>query len=155
MTESPQDAAMKLPPPLIFVIGLLVGFAITYFVPTPSISFPGSTGLGSALIAIGLATIVLSGRTFRRSGTTVLPGQPATRLVIAGPYRYSRNPIYAGMSSTYLGIAILLHSLWIIVLLPAVLWVLFRTVVRSEEEYLERRFGDDYLNYKRSVRRWL
>ena len=155
MTEPAKDAAMKFPPPLIFALGLLVGFATTYFIPTPFVRFTGSVGFGSGLIVIGLAAIVFSGRTFRRSGTTVLPGQPANRFVIVGPYRYSRNPIYAGMSSVYLGIAILLHSLWIMVLLPAVLGVLFRTVVRSEEEYLERRFGDEYITYKRSVRRWL
>ncbi|MGD1095974.1 MAG: hypothetical protein ABSB35_28775 [Bryobacteraceae bacterium] len=61
------------------------------FIPTLFVSFPGSVGVGWALIVLGLLLALAAGRTLRRAGTTVLPGKPSTRLVVAGPYSFTRN----------------------------------------------------------------
>src|ERR687893_292903 len=71
------------------------------------------------------------------------------------PYRYSRNPGYLSLTMLYVGIAILRNALWAIPLLLLVVYVIQREVIEREERYLERTFGEEYLAYKRRVRRWV
>jgi protein-S-isoprenylcysteine O-methyltransferase Ste14 len=99
-----------------------------------------------ALSAIGL---------FRQAGTSLLPHRPAARLVVTGPYRYSRNPMYLALTALYLGVTLLANSIWILLLLPIVLALLQITVIRREERYLESAFGPAYREYRARVRRWL
>ena len=106
-------------------------------------------------MAIGFALVVLSARRFRLAGTSVVPGRPATALISAGPYRYTRNPIYIGFILAYFGFSIVLTSLWILVLLIPVLFILQGGVVLPEEAYLERKFGEAYRKYRARVPRWL
>ena len=77
------------------------------------------------------------------------------RLTTEGPFRYTRNPGYLAMAMIYLGIAVLRNSLWAILLLPLVVYVIQREVIGREERYLERTFGEEYLDYKGKVRRWV
>ncbi len=78
-----------------------------------------------------------------------------SNLTTDGPFRYSRNPAYLSMTMIYARIAILRKALWTLLLLPAVLWVIQRDQIAREERYLERAFGEEYLAYKRRVRRWV
>ena len=55
----------------------------------------------------------------------------------------------------YAGIAVLRNALWAVVLLPVVVYVIQREVIEREERYLERTFGEEYLNYKARVHRWV
>jgi protein-S-isoprenylcysteine O-methyltransferase Ste14 len=93
--------------------------------------------------------------TMRRAGTPVDPREAPTALVQAGPFRYTRNPAYAGWTVLYLGVALLAGSRWALILLPVVLVSVDWGVIRREERYLEDRFGADYREYRRRVRRWL
>ena len=77
------------------------------------------------------------------------------RLTTEGPFRYSRNPAYLSLAMIYAGIAVLRNSLWTILLLPLVVYVIQREVIGREERYLERTFGEEYLDYKTRVRRWV
>jgi protein-S-isoprenylcysteine O-methyltransferase Ste14 len=104
--------------------------------------------LGVALAAWGMAT-------FRRAKTAIHPHHSASRLVTHGPYRFTRNPMYTGLTLAYLGGSALLDSAWPIVVLPIVLVVLFKTVISREEMYLSDAFGAEYTEYVASVRRWL
>jgi protein-S-isoprenylcysteine O-methyltransferase Ste14 len=81
--------------------------------------------------------------------------KPVPRLTTEGPFRYSRNPSYLALTLLYAGIAVLRNSLWAILLLPVVVGVMQREVIGREERYLERTFGEEYVVYKTSVRRWL
>jgi protein-S-isoprenylcysteine O-methyltransferase Ste14 len=90
-----------------------------------------------------------------RVGSDPNPYKPATALAVHGPYRYTRNPMYLAMTIFYLGLTLLVNTLWPLVLLPAVLLVVQRGVINREERYLERTFGDAYRAYKARVRRWL
>ena len=85
----------------------------------------------------------------------VRPDQSASQLVTQGPYRFTRNPMYTGLTMQYVGGAVLLDSGWPIIVLPIVLFVLVRTVISREEEYLNNAFGADYGAYTTRVRRWL
>ncbi len=84
-----------------------------------------------------------------------MPWRPTTALVVGGPFRFTRNPMYLGTTLLYIGIAILAQALWALVLLPFVLMIVQRGVIEREERYLEGKFGADYLRYKQRVRRWL
>jgi protein-S-isoprenylcysteine O-methyltransferase Ste14 len=93
--------------------------------------------------------------TFRRARTAILPTRPASQLVDGGPYRFTRNPMYTGLTTAYVGAAALLDSVWPLLLLPLVLAALVRLVVRREEAYLRGAFGAEYAAYQARVRRWL
>jgi len=94
-------------------------------------------------------------RTIEKAGTPIRTDRPVPRLVTDGPFRYTRNPGYLGLAMLYAGIAVLRNSLWAILLLPVVVYVIQREVIGREERYLERTFGEEYLAYKARVRRWV
>ncbi len=92
---------------------------------------------------------------FKRAETPFDVRKPATTLVTDGPYRYTRNPGYLALTLLYLGVGFLLGSVYVVVLVTPAILVMNVAVVRKEEEHLEARFGEEYLHYKASVRRWL
>jgi protein-S-isoprenylcysteine O-methyltransferase Ste14 len=100
---------------------------------------------------IGLWAIIA----FRRAGTRPEPWKPVTAFVTSGPYRFTRNPMYVGFTLIYLGVAAMVNTAWPLWFLPAIFLTMHFGVVRREEAYLERRFGDDYRAYRDRVRRWL
>jgi protein-S-isoprenylcysteine O-methyltransferase Ste14 len=91
----------------------------------------------------------------KRAGTNVDPREPTTTIVTGGPYRFTRNPLYLSMTLVYAGITALANALPAALLLPAVLAFMRRGVIEREERYLERKFGDEYMDYKARVRRWI
>jgi len=91
----------------------------------------------------------------RRAGTHVDPRQQVTALVTQGPFRLTRNPLYLSLTLLYAGIALMVNSLWAILLLPGALIMIRYGVINREERYLERTFGEQYLSYKAKVRRWV
>ncbi len=90
-----------------------------------------------------------------RAGTSPDPGEPTKKIVVDGPFRLSRNPIYLSFTIIYAGITILTDASWPILLLPAAILVVQRGVIDREERYLEEKFGQEYMQYKARVRRWL
>ena len=90
-----------------------------------------------------------------RAGTSFRTQRPTTAIVTDGPFGYSRNPIYVALTLLYLGIGMLINGLWVLLLIVPVLVVIQLGVVAREECYLERKFGDEYLCYRRRVRCWL
>jgi len=91
----------------------------------------------------------------READAPICTAKPVPRLTTEGPFRYTRNPGYLALAMTYAGIAVLRNSLWAILLLPLALIVIQRQVIGREELYLERTFGEVYLNYKAWVRHWV
>ncbi|MDP8971597.1 MAG: isoprenylcysteine carboxylmethyltransferase family protein [Actinomycetota bacterium] len=110
--------------------------------------------LGLPLLGAGLLLFLSSLHAMRQAGTDVRPDKPTSSLIVEGPYRFSRNPIYLGFTLFYSGITALANSLPSDLLLPFVLVVMRRGVIEREEHYLERIFGEEYLRYKARVRRW-
>jgi len=151
-------AEVSIKPPILFVGALVLGYLLTkYFRIGPGFARPDALGLtvGLLIIVAGFVLAFLAIRRFRLAATSVVPGQPSTELVTAGPYRVTRNPIYVGFVLVYFGVGIILTSIWILLLLVPVLVILQRYVVLPEEEYLERKFGDAYRDYAERVPRWL
>jgi protein-S-isoprenylcysteine O-methyltransferase Ste14 len=106
-------------------------------------------------VVVAVVVFLYSIRKFQTAGTPVPGNKPTTAIVRTGPYRFSRNPIYLAFSIFQLGIASWVNSIWLIGTLIAAVAVMASVVIPREERYLVRRFGADYLDYKRSVRRWL
>jgi protein-S-isoprenylcysteine O-methyltransferase Ste14 len=154
-----DGAAVKVPPPLIPLSVILLGASLQYLLPIdlgfdvgPALRYwIGGIILAGAILALGLWAIVL----FRRSGESEIPWKPTRRLVLRGPYRFTRNPMYLQMVLACIGVGLLLMNAWIILLTPLATWLLYRLAIVPEEEYLERKFGEEYLDYKRRVRRWV
>ena len=151
-------AEVAIKPPFLFMGALALGAVLSLIIPVgPRLASPNGLALlvGLTFVAIGFALAAFSVRNFRRAGTTVVPGEPSTALVVTGPYHVTRNPIYIGLVLIYFGLAVILISLWVLLLLIPVLAILQRGVVEREEEYLERQFGEAYRKYQARVPRWL
>ena len=144
------------PPPVIFLGALALGAVLQTVWPLRL--FPDSLAVrltGGGLILAGAA---LSGAVmyhFGRAGTPVTPRKETRRLVVAGPYRVSRNPDYVGQTLVTGGLGLLLDLPWVLVALVPALFLVHYGVVAREERYLERRFGEEYREFRSRVRRWL
>jgi len=90
-----------------------------------------------------------------RARTNINPFKPTTALVTSGPYRFSRNPIYLATTLLYIGAALSFRIITALVIVPFALILLEFGVIRREERYLERKFGDQYRDYRSHVRRWI
>ncbi len=148
-----ENPGVIAPPPLIYAGALAAGLLANRLYPISFLPHPVSRVLGWPAVLAGLTIGLLGFREMKRAETNVDPYEPTNAIVEAGPYRYTRNPVYVGMSLIYAGFAARANALPAALLLPAVLAVMRRGVIEREERYLERKFGDEYLQYKRRVRR--
>ena len=123
--------------------------------PLPFLPGTLAVPLGVPLVAVAIALFSYSVAKFRAAGTPVPARKPTTVIVRTGPYRFSRNPIYLAFSVFQLGIAIWANSVWLLATLVGAVALIHYLVIRREEQYLERKFGAQYADYKASVRRWL
>ena len=149
-------ALLRIPVPWVFVLMYLIGAGleqIFHFRRFADYGFITPTGLlvfllGAALAAWGWL-IFLSRR------TTTIPGETPRTLVTSGPYQFTRNPMYVGLSIAYLGEAVIQHQVIPVVLLPLIIAYVNQVVIPVEEERLRAVFGHEYDRYAARVRRWL
>jgi protein-S-isoprenylcysteine O-methyltransferase Ste14 len=158
MPDERDAAAVRIVPPAVPILVILLGVGLDRVWPiraldvgTPARWWIGGAIVLGAILGLGLWSVVL----FRRSGQSENPWKPTPHIVERGPFRISRNPMYLQMLVACVGVAVLLANVWILLLLPIGAWSLQRLAIEPEEAYLERKFGDAYLAYKRRVRRWL
>lgn len=142
-------------PPLVYVTSLVAGALIQLVKPLLFLSRTLAVPLGSSLVVVAIVLFSYSVAKFRAAGTPVPARKATTAIVRTGPYGFSRNPIYLAFSLLQLGIAIWVNSVWLLATLVAAIALIHYVVIPREEQYLERRFGAEYLDYKSSVRRWL
>lgn len=154
MSSEPDTPGVIAPPPLVFGVPLLLALGVNAINPRSLLPAPWPMLLGLACLAVGLLALPAL-FAFRRAGTRPEPWKPSTALVISGPYRFTRNPMYVGMTAIYLGITFWVNTPWPLPLLPLVLVVMQYGVIAREETYMERRFGAEYRAYRERVRRWL
>lgn len=157
MSTEKDRANVRVFPPALPLATLVVGTALQRVLPLPVMQLPAPVrrSVGGVIV---IGAILLGGSAvflFRRSGQSENPWKPTTSIVERGPYRFTRNPMYLQMVLLCIGFAILLSNPWILVLTPLCAWALQRFVIRHEEAYLKRKFGDDYRAYTRRVRRWI
>lgn len=143
------------PPPLVYLAGLLIGVALDAAWPAAFLPAPAQYVAGGVAVALGLGLFGLAVGTFVRARTSPVHERPTTSIITTGVFRFSRNPIYVAMTLVLIGLGLAIDSAWIVAMaLPAVL-IIHRFVILKEEAFLENKFGDDYDRYRRSVRRWL
>jgi protein-S-isoprenylcysteine O-methyltransferase Ste14 len=155
MANDQDDPGIRVPPPLIYLLPLILGLLLNRRAPVPFLPRGAARGIGWPLIGGG---VVLNGwflRTIRDADVPIRTDKPVPRLTTEGPFRYTRNPSYLALAMIYAGIAVLRNSPWAVLFLPVVLVVIRREVIGREERYLERAFGEEYLAYKGRVRRWV
>jgi protein-S-isoprenylcysteine O-methyltransferase Ste14 len=155
MADEQDNPGGWVPPPLTYLLTLLLGLVLDRRSHLPFLPHRVAGVLGWPLVGGGMALATWFIRTMRGADTTLALNKPVYSLVQDGPFRYSRNPGYLSLAMIYAGIAILRNALWAILLLPLLLVVTQRELIEHEERYLERTFGDEYLAYKRRVRRWV
>jgi len=154
--EKKETAGIVAPPPLIYVAGLVAGWLLERRWPAPfGLIEPAAQWVGWVLIGAGLAIVVWAMVALHRVRTSVNPYTPTAAIATTGPYRLSRNPIYAADVVIYVGVCALLNTPWPLLFLPPVIWIVNKGVIEREERYLEGRFGNLYAVYSSRVRRWL
>lgn len=155
MTDRPDSPGVRLPPPALYAVAVLAGYLLHRGWPLPVGNSVIVQTLAWLLMGVWLALTVSSIGNFRRSRTSIVPIRPATALVISGPYRFTRNPMYVGLATLTVALGLFMNSWWPMLLLVPVLLIVRQSVITPEERYLERRFGVEYVAYKERVRRWL
>ena len=154
-SEGRDAAGVIAPPPFIYLAALAVGFGLDALLPPPELPGTLARAAGVVLLAGGLSLSAWFFVTFRRAQTPVDVRKPTAALVTTGPFRLSRNPAYVSLTLIYAGIALLANVVWAFASLVAALVAVQQGVIKREERYLERKFGDRYLRYKARTRRWI
>lgn len=130
--------------------GLLAAAALE-----PVLIGPPYHALGFAMLGLGVLLVRWALVLFHRKGTTFEPHGSPTALVATGPFRFSRNPMYVGMTFALVGVATVVGKLLPFLAAPAFVLTMHAHFIPLEEEELERLLGQEYLDDKRRVRRWL
>ncbi|MBU9710579.1 methyltransferase family protein [Evansella tamaricis] len=147
---------------------LLLPFNVTVIIPSILIYFLHHTVLwgqegsfsillllfGIVITLFGFFLVIVTVLQFAKKGKgTLAPWNPPKKLVVSGPYRHTRNPMISGVAFILLGESLIVGSL------PLLFWFLFFTVVNyvyfivREEPLLEKKFGEEYVEYKKNVPR--
>jgi protein-S-isoprenylcysteine O-methyltransferase Ste14 len=153
--QDKRGPGLKFPPPLLPLSLIGIGHLSDTWLPLPVSESVVMRGVGIALIAVALLLALVALFHFLRAKTHVEPWQPTTTIIQSGVFRYSRNPIYLAFCIATLGCGLLLNSWWVLMATVPLAGLLQLLVIRREEAYLEEKFGQSYLAYKRKVRRWI
>jgi protein-S-isoprenylcysteine O-methyltransferase Ste14 len=155
--KNPVRSLLHIPVPWVFVLNYLLGVALER--RHPRVISPHaakvSTIAGAVLFAAGAVIAGWGLVLFRKAKTTTVPGRSSAQLVTSGPYRFTRNPMYVGLTLAYLGEAGLLNQVWPAILLPLTIAYVNWTVIPVEEAKLEEAFPGAYQQYRSRVRRWI
>jgi protein-S-isoprenylcysteine O-methyltransferase Ste14 len=142
------------PPPLLYVAALVVVVVLDWLWPMPILGRAAAWS-GGAILALGLALNLWGAHSMRRAETPINPYKPTESIVASGAFRISRNPLYLGLNLMFLGLTLILDSLWGIIALILLAVTMHHGVILQEERYLEEKFGEAYRRYREKVRRYL
>ena len=158
MNKSKQKGAdVRFFPPYLLWSSLVISMILEMFIK-PLAIFGGSMiqfVIGLLIIGLGLANFFYTYVTFSNNQEEIHPKTETTQIFAGGTFRYSRNPVYLSFVMLLLGCGIAFNSLWYIYLSAINVLLLHYGIIVPEEKYLEKEFKKDYLDYKKSVRRWL
>lgn len=153
--QDKHGAGVKFPPPLIFLLILLAAYCCHIWLPLtmPFPSLLSAVGMGFLLLSCVLLSKLFFD--FRRAKTHIEPWKPTSHIITTGIFAYSRNPIYLAFCFISIGLALIVNSVWILCSVFLSAYLVYVIAIKKEESYLEAKFGESYLVYKRRVRRWI
>jgi protein-S-isoprenylcysteine O-methyltransferase Ste14 len=155
LTQQADSPGVRIPPPLFYVAAIGAGALLRGYAPL-SIGGGGLRVVAAWLfVASSAGLFAWSFLWFARQKTTIIPDKPAHALVLDGPFRFTRNPLYLAMALLTMGAGLWLNTWWVLLLLLPAVAIVDRYVIAREEAYLRRRFGIEYDAYIARVRRWL
>jgi protein-S-isoprenylcysteine O-methyltransferase Ste14 len=154
--DSNEDhAGALIPGPVPFAIATLIGLSLQYLFPLAVFPQRVSIWIGAVSIAASVVAVVSAVRALNRADTVFDARKATTRVVSDGAFRYSRNPTYLSLALLQVGLALLLNSIWVLLMIVPAVVVTHQGIILREERYLESKFGDEYRRYTEQVRRWL
>ena len=155
--NKPDNPGVYIPPPLIYAATFMIAVFLQKKIPVDDSFFKLFVAkvAGIIFLLVSLPLLVTSLRQFIRSRNTLVTIMPAASLQTNGIYYRTRNPMYLGLAAVYLGLGFIIGNWWNFILFPLLLFIVQEYIIKREEKYLYRRFGQEYLNYKLSVRRWI
>mgnify|MGYP001589091686 FL=1 len=146
---------MRIKPPHIALTLLFLSWLASYLLPQLNLIKSPSNKIGIVFFASGLSLTFYSFYLFKKNKTPILPGKKPTFVVVKGPYKFTRNPMYLGVSAALLGASVYFGNL-LSFLSPIIFFLIMNYYfVPFEERLLENLFGKKYLDYNKKVRRWL
>jgi protein-S-isoprenylcysteine O-methyltransferase Ste14 len=148
---------LKVPPLLLFLIVAAGMWGLDQFVLQLSFTVPYRFVIGAVLILLGGLIGVAGLIEFARHKTTVHPLRPhkASKIVDTGIYRRSRNPMYLALLICLTGWGVILGNPLNLLLILLFALYIDRFQIEPEERAMIKQFGDDYLEYRKNVRRWM
>ena len=158
MASRAAGPGVPFPPPLLFLAGyglaLWLNTRLEFLIRGAGAS-PAQTGIGLLCATAGFVLMLWGIVTFVGARTSVMPNSPARTIVTAGPYRFTRNPMYVGLTIAYAGFAIAMNLVWPFLTLPLVLLAVRFGIIAREERHLHAAFPEEYAAYCARVRRWI
>ncbi len=150
-----ETKPLMIKPPHIALLLLLLSWIVKKFFPEFNvISYPYNK-FGVVILILGLSLTFWAFYLFKKSKTPLIPGEKPTFMVMEGPYKFTRNPMYLGVSIALLGAAVYFGNLFSF-LSPILFFISANFYfIPFEEKLMEKTFKEHYLMYKKHVRRWL
>jgi protein-S-isoprenylcysteine O-methyltransferase Ste14 len=155
MSDDRDHADVRVQPPILLLIHLVMAFVLKWIIPLEVPAPQPVKNAGLAILVAGFLFAVGGLAALVRTGTTYHPHGSVSSLVSGGAYRFSRNPIYVGYVCTLIGLPLALGNYWGLALCPVMIHYFNGFIIKPEETYLEKKFGDTFTGYKSRVRRWL
>ena len=153
--EKNDNPGVKLAPPIVYLGLGLIGVGMEYVIPLSIGIDSPSNYLGVGVIIVSIVSLGFMFKLFKRYETEIDPWKTTSKIITTGPYKYSRNPVYIFACGVPIGLGIAFNTYWALFAFIPALIIVYYTAVKKEEKYLETKFGQEYLDYKAKVRRWL
>lgn len=157
--KADADSPQVLFPPLVPIgaigLALLLDWALPLRFLPPLFSLDWQIFLGFAIFVAGLWLALSAVWLFRKAQTNVLPTRPSNTIVVEGPYRFTRNPMYLAFLFDVTSLSLIFSLEWGLILVPVVWFIIDRFIIPREEAYLRKKFGPDYEALLQSTRRWI
>jgi len=155
--QKADSPGIYFPPPLIYAVIFLAALFIQKKIPIDDHIFKNRMApmIGTLFFLVAAYYSVRSMKQFIQTKNTIIPNKPAESLQTTGIYHSTRNPMYFSLMMVYLGLSCLIGNWWNIILLPLLLLIIQEFIIKKEEKYLLRKFGQEYSDYCHQVRRWI
>ena len=154
MTEADRPNVVAFPG-VVYAIAFAAAYGLQLAWPLPFAPAPVARWAGIVLGVGGAILIAWGVASMRRARTNIYPSLPATALVVSGPFRFTRNPLYVALAILYFGLTFAFNMAWGLAVFVPLALVMHHGVILREERYLDRRFGEPYRDYCKKVRRYL